>query len=43
MKRWASVFTLTFGNTQNGTVVSSARRPQFTPKVIPWYSFLLKA
>jgi hypothetical protein len=29
-------------NIQDGRVVSSTRRPHFTPNEIPWYSFLLE-
>ena len=40
---WASVLTLTFGTTRTADVASSTRRPQITPKEIPWYSFILVA
>jgi hypothetical protein len=38
MECWASILTLTFD-----TAISSRRRSHFTPKEVPWYSFLLEA
>ena len=43
MECWASALTLTFGTIRTADVATSTRRPQSTPKEIPWYSFILVA
>ena len=43
MECCSSILTFDIWHKFDGRVFSSTRRPHFTPKVIPWYSFLLQA
>ena len=43
MEFWASILTLTFGTIRTAEFSASRGGRTFTPKGIPWYSFLLEA